>query len=693
MTAHVNHDLVGPFIQFYQENYQYEIEELVEDYPDEQRSLLVDYMELYGFDSNLAEDFLAEPSQMIEYAEEALRQYSAQDGVKLGRAHVRLYNLPQTTNLREVSSRHLNELIQVLGRVESSSRIESALVEGAFECQRCGTMTYIPQTVQDRSEPAECQGCERKGPFRLNQDRSEYVDRQTVRVEQRIQGTGDDTDVESVVVVLEDDLAGSVSLGDSVRVAGLVRKIGDSEDYVDATIFDKRLDVVSVQTVGDDYHIEVSNEEVEQILKLAENEDVHQKITESIAPSVYGYSREKLAVTLQLFGGVTKQLPEGSRIRGDIHVLLVGDPGTARTTLLRYASRLAPRSVYTNGSQTSQVGLTAAATPSSGKSDPWELKSGVMVMASGGLACLDDFDAFSDEERRPLHEALETQELNVSKASVTETLSTKTSVLAAANPRYGRFDPYEPMGDQIDLDPGLITRFDLLFVVDDKVDPNEDAEIAAHVLDVNHAGELATAESKSGREVGEKAEQLEEEFSPPVGAELLRKYIAYTRRNCFPTMSESAKNRIKDFYVELRSQGTEEDAPVPVSARKLEALVRLAEASARIRLSDTVTDDDAERVVNLVRSSLRDIGIDPETEEFDADVVETGERTQPDTDDLKLIVESVEQEYEEGAPVDQVIERATSKFGINREAVEQEIENLKQKGEVYEPSLDHLRTT
>lgn len=687
-------ELVDRFVRFYRNYYRDAISQLAQRYPNEQRSLRIDYGDLYQFDPDLAEDYVAQPGQLREFAEEALRVYDLPAGVTLGLANVRIYNLPETIKLQEIRSRHLSELIQVRGKVESSSRIKSELSEAAFECQRCGTMTYIPQPDSEGQEPHECQGCERQGPFRLNADQSEYVDTQTLRIEQQIQGVGDDSDVETIAVRLHDDLVNRVSLGDPVVIAGILKKIRDSKNQFDATIFDKYLEAVSVTATEDDYHITTTEDDKRRIIELSNQPNIHDHVIDSIAPSVHGLQDEKLAIALQLFGGVPKNLPDGTRIRGDLHLLLVGDPGTARTRLLRSASRVAPRAVYANSSQTTEVGLTAAATPSSGNSDPWELKSGVLVMASGGLACLDDFDAFRAEERRPLHEALETQELSISKASVTETLETKTSVLAAANPKYGKFDQYDSIGKQIDLEPGLISRFDLIFTVTDQPNPSQDDAIAEHILEANRAGEKRTAaEQSKSSTLDEELETSVEDFSPDIEASLLRKYIAYARRNCFPTLTDEAKSAIKQFYVDLRAQAADEDAPTPVSARKLEAVIRLSEASARIRLSDRVEKEDADRVIRIVESCLQDIGVNPETGDFDTDVIETGTAKEPQevSEQIKQIVEKVDKNSDTaGAPIKNILKLA-EKQGYSQTKVENVIENLRRKGDAYAPAEDEFK--
>ncbi|MEF8826452.1 MAG: LAGLIDADG family homing endonuclease, partial [Halapricum sp.] len=279
--------------------------------------------------------------------------------------------------------------------------------------------------------------------------------------------------------------------------------------------------------------------------------------------------------------------------------------------------------------------------------------------------------------------------ISVSKAGINATLKSRCSLLGAANPKYGRFDQYEPIGEQIDLEPALISRFDLIFTVTDKPDEEKDRELARHIVQTNYAGELHTHRQENATPdfSQEEVETVTEEVDPTIEPELLRKYIAHAKRSCYPTMTEAAKDEIESFYVDLRSKGQDEDAAVPVTARKIEALIRLAEASARVRLSDTVEERDAERVIEIVRSSLQDIGIDPETGELDADVVETGtSKSQRDRiQNLKGIIADIQDEYDDGAPVDIVIERA-EEVGIDESKAEHEIEKLKQQGEIYEPT-------
>jgi len=1219
-------ELIDRFEEFYRSYYRNEIGELAQKYPSEQKSLYVDWGDLYRFDPNLADDFRNKPEQLREYAEEALRLYDLPVDVSLGQAHVRVKGLSERTGIREIRADHRGMLIAVQGIVRKATDVRPKITVAAFECQRCGTLTRIPQEGGDFQEPHECQGCERQGPFRINYDQSEFIDAQKLRVQESPEGLRGGETPQNIDVNIEDDITGEVTAGDHVTVTGILRLEQQGGDREKSPMFDVYMEGLTVDIEDEQFEeMDITDEDKKQIVELSNEPDIYERMEGAIAPSIYGYGMEKRAIAFQLFSGVTKFLPDESRTRGDIHVLLIGDPGTGKSQLLQYIDTIAPRSVFTSGKGASSAGLCvtgdtlihteegfreireiaeekipnpvdsetsfeqelpvctfdrksdtvdirdtshiwrmpekpcrrietshgkeleasvntpvltcgehgirwteisdisrgdyvavpeygkasdesferqevnvldlldlttekikldddslsqirdelhqefgtlrdaaaalelsedfiydtlsnrhvpldkldivldsvglsrenigfdrvmirhgdsitlpdsfdedlmyllgivfgdgdisydrrdenrgrirvsnsnealleriidiverefdkevhieyqeervpcvrihsatiarlfatagmktpkenlslhpklttarhadaflrglmdadgsvsartnggssvllstisrklagqvqlmletygvrartrerdrrgeyeledghiieskhvqhfveiygadierfasaigfsstrkqeqlqtivgdatrrretmpigsalAAADGSSsnyytylsrgdnpgrdqaramledidlgdvrpivqetvdaelrwdevvataetgekevfdvtvpgthnfvgngivthntaaavrddfGEGQQWTLEAGALVLADKGIAAVDELDKMTSDDQSAMHQALEEQAISISKAGINATLKSRCSLLGAANPTYGRFDQYEPIGEQIDLEPPLISRFDLIFTVTDEPDEAEDAELAEHILQTNYAGELNThrEEVSTSNYSREEVEQVTEEVAPTIEPELLRKYVAYAKRNCYPTMTEEAKAEIQDFYVDLRAQGTGEDAPVPVTARKLEALVRLSEASARVRLSDTVEREDAKRAIEIAEYCLKDIGLDPETGELDADVVETGtSKSQRDRiKNIKGLISDIEAEYDEGAPVDIVIERA-EETGMDANKAEHEIDKLKEKGEVYMPKTDHLRTT
>ncbi|WP_254536492.1 ATP-binding protein [Halomarina litorea] len=879
-------DIIDAFEEFYRNYYRNAIGELARKYPNDQRSLYVSWGDLYRFDQDLAEQYRNQPDQLQEYAEEALRLYDLPVDVSLGQAHVRVHELPDPTDIRDIRARHRGQLLAVRGIVRKATDVRPKIQEAAFECQRCGTLTRIPQTGGDFQEPHECQGCERQGPFRINFDQSEFIDAQKIRVQESPEGLRGGETPQNIDIHIEDDITGEVTAGDHVAVTGVLHLDQQESGQQKSAMFDIYMDGVAVEIEDEQFEeMDITDEDKREIVELSSSPDIYEKMVGAVAPSIYGYDQEKMAMIFQLFSGVTKHLPDGSRIRGDLHMLLIGDPGTGKcvrgdtrvtladgsevpirdlvesnltdpkpiddgvyqevdfevpslrddgtigrqratkvwkreapetmlrvrtatghelevtpshplfvqqggrhvavraedlskgefvavsplrdstahtdsdvatdggavasdasdvsrrqqpdksvawdriesieriepdeewvydleiegthnyltnnvvshnSQMLSYIQNIAPRSVYTSGKGSSSAGLTAAAVRDDfGEGQQWSLEAGALVLADQGIAAVDELDKMRPEDRSAMHEALEQQKISVSKAGINATLKSRCSLLGAANPKYGRFDQYEPIGEQINLEPALISRFDLIFTVTDKPDAEKDRDLAEHIINTNYAGELHTHRTNNATSQfsQEEVDTVTEEVAPTIEPELLRKYIAYAKRNVYPTMTEEAKETIRDFYVDLRARGSDEDSPIPVTARKLEALVRLAEASARVRLSDTVEAEDAERVTTLVRSCLEDIGMDPETGEFDADIVETGtSKTQRDRiKNVKGIISEVEEEYDEGAPVEEVLDRAEA-AGIERSKAEHEIEKLRRQGDVYEPQTDYLRT-
>jgi replicative DNA helicase Mcm len=689
MVHTTNQELVDKFEEFYRQYYSDEVAELARQYPRDSKSLHLDWRDLYQMDPDLADDLLNHPDQLIEAAEEALRLYDLPVDVSLGMAHVRVTNLSESTSFSELDSGSLNKLVSLTGTVDTAYSSESVPIRAVFVCQRCGAQTEVPQGTGDLQEPTKCVSCERQSSFDLDTKRTEYVDRQLFELRESPIGDKVGQDIESIMVIIEDDIAGEVEPGDQLTVVGTVRPT-ESDEYTSASIADKRIEGSSIQNADILEEISVTEDDEDRISDLAASDDVFEQVVESIAPAIYGNRDIKEALALQLFGGVPKDLPNGSRIRGNIHILVVGDPGLAKTRLLQSASNIAPKALKTNGKRTTSAGLTTAATRTSEGTSAWELKAGPVVLADHGHLAIDDLDKMHEEDRAALHEPMEEQTVTASKGDANEVLDARTSITAAANPKYGTFDQYESIGGQVDLDPGLISRFDLIFARSDNPDAEEDAKLASHLLESSEAGERRTRSQHTGEE---SVANFSDDIEPRIEIDLLRKYIAYARQNCFPTLTDEAKETLEEFYVEVRSHGEEEDAPVPVSIRQLEALVRLAEASARVRLSDEVTTEDANRATELVSGALGDLGIDPEAGDFDADVVETGtsktrrERIESVVD----IVENIENEFEDGAPIKEVVSHAEEQ-GLSADHVKNQIEQLRDQGELYEPNPDHLRS-
>jgi len=358
MARPENAELIDRFEEFYRSYYRNEIGELAQQYPSEQKSLYVDWDDLYRFDRDLADDYRNQPDQLREYAEEALRLYDLPVDVKLGQAHVRVRNLPQVTDIRDIRADHRGQLIAVQGIVRKATEVRPKVTDAAFECQRCGTLTRIPQIDGEFQEPHECQGCERQGPFRINFDQSEFVDAQKIRVQESPEGLRGGETPQAIDVNIEDDITGHVTAGDHVSVTGVLNLDQREQGNEKSPMFDTYMQGRSVVIEDEQFEeMEITDADKKEIVALSEEGDIYQQMVDSIAPSIYGYDQEKLAMILQLFSGVSKDLPDDSRIRGDLHMLLIGDPGTGKSKLLSYIKNIAPRSVYTSGKGSSAAGL------------------------------------------------------------------------------------------------------------------------------------------------------------------------------------------------------------------------------------------------------------------------------------------------------------------------------------------------
>jgi replicative DNA helicase Mcm len=1212
-------DPVAKWEEFLRSRYWDDLLELADSYPDE-RSLVVRFPDLDRYDPEFAEELLESPDKILEAARAALLELDLPMDVYLDRAHVRIVELPRHFKTRELRADHIGKLLAIDGLVRTATEVRPKIISAAFQCQRCGITFFREQTgtkFEDQNLKCQNQACDRGGPFKLILAESKFVDAQKIRVQESPEELRGGEQPQTLDVELEDDLAGRIFPGDRVIVNGILKSYQrSSPQQGKSTYFDLFHKGVSVEMKEQEFEeIEISQEDEKQILEMSRDMEIYEKIKMSIAPSIFGYDDVKEALALQLVSGFEKRLPDGARIRGDIHILLVGDPGIAKSQLLRYMTKISPRGIYTSGKSSTSAGLTATAVKDELGDGRWTIEAGALVLADKGIAAVDEMDKMENEDKSALHEAMEQQSyhpfteiqlsdgrkvqmgrlvnslmessrddvvhgvncemlqlhgelriqstemnrifelpvdrvsrhsapdhfvrikysngreilvtpehpvyiakeglacvpasevqagdlapaprlllcgdespdlqnadrlhpgekqlkfpkklnpdlsmivgyllaeghfyrgssheigftnkdeklledmarlmrdnfgieasrnrrtdgvvtlrfistrlfrwfeanfpemmqtardrraptsifrgtsddirnclsaaflgdgcvhstsiaystasrglaedyqdlllrlgvssritvdrkanafkvcimgdshrrfeglffspcheklermkgitsactrairhhdilpaetahailemkmslgltndgrfnehfdrgygltidtvaesasdlrcqyhellavmahgqdlpelrsslgwsqsymasvvgmtrgnvdyyedggyrgarraeisrrshqriqshldetgaqiaalekrlasevrylrvtevsivpntgeyftdcvydltvepthtfisqglvlhntISVAKAGVMASLKSRCSLLAAANPKLGRFDKYEPIAPQINLTPALMSRFDLIFVLTDDPDTKRDSAIAEHILRSNFAGELSTQVSWNSEISQEDVDGAMTVIKPVIEPELLRKYVAYARKNIFPTLTDEAKDYFLKYYVGLRSQGQDSNKPVPVTARQLEALIRLGEASARLRMSDKVTLEDATRVVKILESCLKKVGVDPDTGLLDADVIYTG-MTKSTRDKTKLIMDIIKEmnkELEGPAPKNEVLERA-KEIGIEMSKAEDIIGQLRQRGDIYEPTSGMLR--
>jgi len=689
-------DLVAKWEEFLRSRYWDDLLELADSYPDE-RSLVVNFPDLDRYDPEFAEELLERPEQVLEAAQAALLQLDLPMDVYMDRAHVRIAQLPRHYKTRELRSDHIGKLIAIEGLVRTATEVRPKIVSAAFQCQRCGFTFFKEQAgnkFDDQNLKCQNQACDRGGPFKLILAQSKFVDAQKIRVQESPEDLRGGEQPQTLDVELEDDLAGQIFPGDRVIVNGILKSYQrSSPQQGKSTYFDLFHKGIYVEMKEQEFEeIEISPEDEKLILEMSRDPDIYEHVTRSIAPSIFGYDDVKEALGLQLVSGFEKHLPDGARIRGDIHILLVGDPGIAKSQLLRYMTKISPRGIYTSGKSSTSAGLTATAVKDELGDGRWTIEAGALVLADKGIAAVDEMDKMDNEDKSALHEAMEQQTISVAKAGVMATLKSRCSLLAAANPKLGRFDKYEPIAPQINLTPALMSRFDLIFVLTDDPDTKRDSAIAEHILKSNFAGELSTQVSWNPKISQEDIDNAMTVIKPVIDPELLRKYVAYARKNIFPTLTDEAKEHFLRYYVGLRSQGQDSNKPVPVTARQLEALIRLGEASARLRLSDKVTLEDAKRVVKILESCLRKVGVDPETGFLDADIIASGttKSTRDRTKSVMDIIRDISKENRGPAPKEDVLDRAEEQ-GIERAKAEEIIDRMRRDGDVFEPRPGMLK--
>ena len=651
------------FEEFFATSYKDDVFEILEKYPDE-RSLTVNYQSLEMFDPDLADLLIEKPEEVIEAAQIAIKNIDPL--VKDADINIRFENLSNIIPLKDLLSKYIGTFVAADGIVRKTDEIRPRIETGVFECRGCMRLHEVEQTSGNHIiEPSLCSECGGRS-FRLLQEESKYIDTQTARMQEPLENLSGGTEPKQMLMILEDDLVDELNPGDKVRITGTLKTFREERSGK----FKNYIYVNHIEPLEQEFEeLHLSEEDEEKIIELSQDPKIYEKIIKSTAPSIKGYREVKEAIALQLFGGASKQLEDETKLRGDIHILIVGDPGIGKSQILKYVSRLAPRSIYTSGKGTSGAGLTAAAVRD--ELGGWSLEAGALVLGDQGNVCVDELDKMRSEDRSALHEALEQQTVSIAKAGIMATLNSRCSVLAAANPKFGRFDSYKVLAEQIDLPAPIISRFDLIFVIEDKPNKEKDSELAEHILKTH---QYTT---------------IDYEIEP----ELLRKYIAYARKNVNPRLTEEANEVLKELYVSTRNSNPEEQSAVPITARQLEAIIRLAEASAKVKLKDKVEKEDAEKAVKLQMACLTKIGVDPDTGEFDIDRVGDGtpksdrDKIQSVTEEIKLL----EEEYAGQAPLNVLLSNMSEKHGVSEDKTEQIVNNLVQKGVIYQPTTGYFK--
>ncbi len=641
-----------------------------------QKSLVVDFEDLIVYDPELSRRIEEDPDTLLEIVGKAALTQMAIEAPEyaeqLGKVFVRFRRLPDKTPLRKIGSEHLNRLLLVDGIVVRATPVKPTIVKAAFQCRNCNETTLIDQKGQLLRGPSLCPYCKNK-VLDFDIKKSVFMNSQELRIQERPEDLPPGQLPRAVDVDVVEDLVDVARPGDRVSVTGILRALQEvSAKGGRLRTFDLRVDANFIDIPSREAEaIEITPEEEEEIKKIAKDPWINRKLIQSLAPSIYGYQHIKEAILYLLFGGVQKRLPDGVTIRGDINVLLVGDPGTAKSVLLQYTARIAPRGLYTSGRGSTAAGLTAAVLRE--KTGGMVLEAGALVLADKGVASIDEIDKMRPEDRVAIHEAMEQQTVSVAKGGIVATLNARASILAAANPTLGRYDPYKLIAENINLPVTILSRFDLIFLMKDVPDPEKDAKTSEHILDLH------------------KMRRPPEE--PPIGVDMLRKYASYARRR-EPVLAEETIKRLKEFYLKMRSSSlTSPGSPIAITPRQLEALVRLAEARAKTFLRDTVTAEDAQVIITLMTSSLQDVGLDTSTGKIDIDVIMTG-KSKSLRDTMQLVRTTLtELQGDEGIVEEAKVFEELQKAGLKDEDIKKGLTQLLKEGLIYSPKTGYLKRT
>jgi len=521
-----------------------------------------------------------------------------------------------STSIRGLTATSVSHLVRIPGIVIGASTISSKATSLHIQCRNtdCGYTTnlLIPSGFTGVTLPRTC-GREKKpgddgekcplDPYFVVHEKSQFIDQQVLK----LQEAPDDVPVgelpRHILVSADRYLANRVVPGSRCVVMGVFSIYNSQKQGKNAgavAIRNPYLRAVGIQTDGahtssGSSGMRITEEEEQEFLELSRRPDLYSLVASCIAPAIYGNADIKKAITCLLLGGSKKILPDGMRLRGDINVLLLGDPGTAKSQLLKFVEKCAPIAIYTSGKGSSAAGLTASVQRDAGTRE-FYLEGGAMVLADGGVVCIDEFDKMRDEDRVAIHEAMEQQTISIAKAGITTILNARTSVLAAANPVFGRYDDLKSAGENIDFQTTILSRFDLIFIIRDEHDRARDERIAKHVMGIHMGGQRTHPESAMTTQA-------------EISVEKLRRYISYAKSRCAPRLSAEAAEKLSSHFVGIRRQVARAEADadarssIPITVRQLESLVRITEALAKLELQSVATERHVDEAIRLFLGS------------------------------------------------------------------------------------------
>lgn len=629
-----------------------------------EKRLTVSVDEVREFDRSSWEGLLSEPAEYLPAFERALRDNVTAIYDPGNPAFQEIDDQSQfylsfrgafghhSVSPRTIRSLHLSKLISVEGIVTRASLVRPKVVRSVHYCEHSGrfhareyrdqTTSFNPITTAAIYPTEDPEGYKLMTEYGY----STYRDHQSITLQEMPERAPAGQLPRSLEVILDDDLVDTLKPGDRVQIVGVYRSLGgggNTSSSFRTVVLANSVYPLHARSTGISAKENITDNDIRNINKLSKNKHLFDRMSQSLAPSIYGHEHIKKAVLLMLLGGVEKNLDNGSHLRGDINILMVGDPSTAKSQILRFVLNTAALAIATTGRGSSGVGLTAAVTTDK-ETGERRLEAGAMVLADRGIVCIDEFDKMSDVDRVAIHEVMEQQTVTISKAGIHTSLNARCSVIAAANPVFGQYDVHKEPHKNIALPDSLLSRFDLLFIVTDDVDMKRDRSISEHVLKSHRYQPPGYAEGEPIREkvnlslaVGnevlnqeeddDQEQPIYEKYNPLLhaGAEaalnakkesgkrikpkiiaipFVRKYIQYAKNRVEPVLTKGASDKIVETYADLRNDEQVLGKTSPITARTLETLIRLSTAHAKLRLSKTVNISDAKVAEELLKFAL-----------------------------------------------------------------------------------------